>query len=53
MARAAVARTVYRDPYVTSPLTARLLVDTVSHIFSASGSTNATLIVETRSPRDQ
>ena len=50
--RSAVARAIYRDPYVTSPLTARLLV-MVSHIFSASGSTNATLIVETRSPRDQ
>ncbi len=48
-----VVHATYRDPYITSPLTARLLVDTISQIFSASGSRNATLIVETRMPRDQ
>jgi ATP-dependent helicase YprA (DUF1998 family) len=46
-----IAQAVYRDSYVSSPLVARLLVDTMKQIFSRSASTEATLIVETRPPR--
>lgn len=49
--RTGIARAVYRDSYVCSPLTARLLIDTAKHIFEASGATDATLVVETRPPR--
>jgi hypothetical protein len=48
---AGIAETVYRDSYVSSPLVARLLVDTMKQIFARAASTEATLIVETRPPR--
>jgi DEAD/DEAH box helicase domain-containing protein len=38
-------------PGASSPLVARLLVDTMKRIFSQSDATKATLIVETRPPR--
>jgi DEAD/DEAH box helicase domain-containing protein len=41
----------YQDSYVTSPLVARLLIDTMSEIFSQSGVKGASLTIETRSPR--
>ncbi|MBE1203681.1 DEAD/DEAH box helicase [Aminobacter carboxidus] len=46
-----ISRIVYQDGYVSSPLVARLLIETVSHLASSSGSTEAELIVETRPPR--
>jgi prepilin-type processing-associated H-X9-DG protein len=49
--KAAIAQAYYRDAYVSSPLVARLLVDTINGIFSRSDATEAALIVETRSPR--
>lgn len=49
--KAGIGRLVYRDPYVTSPLIARLLIDTIMQIVSKSGSIKANLIIETRPPR--
>jgi hypothetical protein len=49
--KAAIVQASYRDAYVSSPLVARLLVDTMKQIFSRSGATEAVLIVETRAPR--
>jgi hypothetical protein len=49
--KASIARLVYRDSYVSSPLVARLLIDTMKQIVSQSGATEATLIIETRPPR--
>lgn len=49
--KAGIARLVYRDSYVSSPLLARLLIDTMQQIVSQSGATDATLIIETRPPR--
>jgi len=49
--KAGIAQAVYRDPYVCSPLVARLLVDTMKQIFSQSGVEEAALIIETRPPR--
>ena len=46
-----IARAIYRDPYVSSPLVARLLIDTMKQIFSQSGSAEAVLNIETRPPR--
>lgn len=46
--KAAIVQASYRDAYVSSPLVARLLVDTMKQIFSRSGATEAVLIVETR-----
>lgn len=46
-----IAQAVYRDPYVSSPLVARLLIDTMKQVFSQSGAAEAALIVETRPPR--
>ena len=46
-----ILQAVYKDSYVSSPLVARLLVDTMKQIFSQSGSTEASLIIETRPPR--
>jgi hypothetical protein len=46
-----VLRMSYRDPYISSPLVARLLLDTVAEIISASGGQQADLDVETRQPR--
>lgn len=42
---------LYQDPFVTSPLVARLLLDTVVHLQKKSGGTPWPLIVETRPPR--
>jgi len=49
--KAAITQAVYRDSYVSSPLVARLLIDTMKHIFSMSDSLEATLVVETLPPR--
>lgn len=49
---AAIVQATYRDAYVSSPLVARLLIDTMKHIFSRSGATEAALTLETRPPRD-
>lgn len=49
--KAAIVQASYRDAYVSSPLVARLLVDTIKQIVSRSGATEAALIVETRPPR--
>lgn len=49
--KASIARVVYRDSYVCSPLMARLLIDTMKQIVSQSGATEATIIIESRPPR--
>ena len=49
--KAGIVQAVYRDSYVASPLVARLLIDTMKQIFSQSGATEPTLIIETRAPR--
>jgi hypothetical protein len=49
--KAGIVRAIYRDPYVASPLVARLLIDTMKHMFAQSGAAEADLIVETRPPR--
>jgi hypothetical protein len=49
--KSSVVRIVYRDSYVSSPLVARLLIDTMKQIVSLSGVREATLIIETRAPR--
>lgn len=49
--KAAIVEASYRDAYVSSPLVARLLIDTMKQIFSRSGTSEAPLIVETRPPR--
>jgi hypothetical protein len=49
--KATVERVVYRDSYVSSPLVARLLIDTIKQMTSQSDAAEATLIIETRSPR--
>ncbi|MGL4964042.1 MAG: DEAD/DEAH box helicase [Inquilinus sp.] len=49
--KAGIAGVVYRDSYVSSPLVARLLIDTMKQIVSQSGATEATVIIETRPPR--
>lgn len=49
--KAGIAGVVYRDPYVSSPLVARLLIDTINQIVSQSDATQTTLTIETRSPR--
>jgi hypothetical protein len=49
--RAGIVQTSYQDSYVSSPLAARLLIDTMSQVFSQAGVQNAVLIVETRPPR--
>lgn len=48
---AGIVKASYQDPYVSSPLVARLLIDTMSQVFSQSGAQNAALMVETRLPR--
>ena len=48
---ASIVQAVYRDSYVSSPLVARLLIDTMREVFSQSASAEATLIIETRPPR--
>jgi hypothetical protein len=49
--KAGIVLAVYRDSYVSSPLVARLLIDTMKQIFSQSSATEPTLIIETRPPR--
>lgn len=49
--KASIVQAVYRDSYVSSPLVARLLIDTMKQIFSQSGAAEAALVIETRSPR--
>jgi hypothetical protein len=49
--RAGIVQASYQDAYVSSPLVARLLIDTMSQVFSQSGAQDAALIVETRPPR--
>ena len=49
--KAGIAGVVYRDPYVSSPLVARLLIDTIKEIVSQSGAMETALIIETRPPR--
>ena len=49
--KAGIAGAVYRDAYVSSPLVARLLIDTIKQIVLQSGATEANLIIETRPPR--
>jgi len=46
-----IVRAVYRDSFVSSPLVARLLIDTMTQIISQSGATRAALIIETQPPR--
>ena len=46
-----IVRVVYRDSYVSSPLVARLLIDTMKQTISQSGASEVTLIIETRPPR--
>lgn len=41
----------YRDPFVSSPLVARLMIDTVAKLTDASQGKPAALVVETRPPR--
>lgn len=49
--KAGMVQAVYRDSYVSSPLVARLLIDTIKQVFSQSGAAEAALIIETRPPR--
>lgn len=49
--KAGITRVVYRDSYVSSPLVARLLIDTMKQIVSQSGVADANLIIETCPPR--
>lgn len=46
-----IVQAVYRDSYVSSPLVARLLIDTMKQIFTQAASEDAALIIETRPPR--
>ncbi|WP_027062854.1 DEAD/DEAH box helicase [Mesorhizobium loti] len=50
--KAGVLKATYQDSYVSSPLVARLLIDTMSQIFFQSGAKDASLIIETRAPRN-
>lgn len=43
-----IRKAIYRDPYVSSPLVARLLVDTAAKLMELSGSKDPSLLVETR-----
>ncbi|WP_315715420.1 MULTISPECIES: helicase-related protein [unclassified Bradyrhizobium] len=49
--KSGITRAVYQDPFVSSPLVARLLIDTVGQIFAKSGNGDALLSIETRQPR--
>jgi DEAD/DEAH box helicase domain-containing protein len=49
--RAGIVQAVYRDSFVSSPLVARLVIDTTKQIFSQSDAAEPTLIIETRPPR--
>ena len=46
-----IVQAVYRDSYVSSPLVARLLIDTMKQVFLQTTSAEAALIIETRPPR--
>src|SRR5690606_2692392 len=49
-----VGRTIsatYRDPFVSSPLVARLMLDTVGQLIGRSGAAKGKLVVETRMPQ--
>ena len=47
-----IAKIVYRDAFVCSPLVSRLAVDTLKELVTRSGpSTTATVVIETRGPR--
>jgi hypothetical protein len=52
--KAGIAGVLYRDPYVSSPLMARLLIDAMKQIVSQSGATETPLIIKThpRHPSD-
>src|SRR5262249_4335347 len=49
--RAGIVKATYQDAYVSSPLVARLLIDTMTQVFSESGAQNGFLTIETRPPR--
>lgn len=49
--KAGIKKATYQDPYVSSPLVARLLVDTISQVVLQSGASDASLTLETRSTR--
>jgi hypothetical protein len=49
--KSGIVRAVYRDSYVSSPLVARLLIDTMKQVFTHSGAAEAAFIIETRPPR--
>ena len=49
--KASIVKAIYRDSYVSSPLVARLLIDTMKHIFSQSGASEPALVIETRPRR--
>tara|TARA_R110000868_G_scaffold28284_3_gene106390 strand:- start:6668 stop:12763 length:6096 start_codon:yes stop_codon:yes gene_type:complete len=44
-------KATYRDPFVSSPLVARLMLDTVARLADASQKKPAALVIETRQPR--
>jgi ATP-dependent helicase YprA (DUF1998 family) len=48
-----VVAVTYQDPFVTSPLAARLLLDTVANLRKRSGEGRWPLVIETRSPRSE
>ena len=49
--KSGIVQAVYRDAHVSSPLVARLLIDTMEQVFSQMASSEAALIIETRPPR--
>jgi hypothetical protein len=49
--RGGIVQASYQDPYLSSPLVARLMIDTVKEVFAQSGAIEATLTIETRLPR--
>lgn len=49
--KAGIVQAVDRDSFVSSPLVARLLIDTTKQICSQSGAAEPNLIIETRPPR--
>lgn len=51
--KARIVQASYQDSYVSSPLAARLLVNTIKQIFLHSGSPEAILTVETHPPRQR
>ena len=49
--KAEIVEAVYRDSYVSSPLVARLLIDTMKNVIAQSGALEGALVIETRLPR--